>query len=1507
MPSEVVPSSVPAKIERATDAFIGARLAQWLVQASPGQINTLRDRFKAHRDSEQRLREATVDLLSVQHFAEQQFDALLTERLAPGVNVKHLEWLEITPEFGRYLGSGWPYVVPRYTRKPGLLTLMQNFHEGASFYEGSGLVMPGTNRVVSGDTTTLVRACRERDIGALYQGLLTRTFTPATEALLSDNKRAGLRLAVEVATLQGLLDAHEQLALRAVANGSDDLLTTYLQASPALLTILGQTVADAVVLRLRDNQGQGAGVILYLPSDPQRALRKFSSWEVMASELLDDLKRPEYRSYFSQLIGLGERPAWLGTLALRLKDSSPDLQLQAHEVASDIFTRLVAVQVSHAKENARLLLVPTADADRAAARARLEAWKSVGMSLANLAGLFIPVVGELLLGQFVVQTLSQVYEGAVDWHRGHQHEALEHMLGVAESLAVAAAVAGGASIVAKGFARSAFVDALEPVQTAASQQRLWAPDLRQYASEPEDATLQADGLYGQGPRRWIKVGGHFHEVHRPDPLGPWRLRHPRGDDAFGPVLCSNGERGWWLRGERPLEWNDSARLLDTLWPHQPALQAARAEQIMQVAGIDQDELRGLLVEQRPVPVNLRYTVRRFAADQRIDAFFAGLHDTALITDDLERTTTASGDRQILDWCLARPAVQGLRGPALQQALIDDEPMFRGELLEHLTSVASSDEPLFVLLKRDFQGLPDDYVLNVVERADAVQLAVARVEARVPLPLAQQARTLLQMARLNRALEGLYLSSSNSDETGELVLSLLGRVPNWPSAVSIELRQGSDSGRLITRTDPQGDPRTLTTLVLKHGRYRLYDNRGVELEVLVEEPAGLFEAIVALLSPQQLQRMGISTEGAAAQLRLKVLEQVPAHRTRLLQVMGWRAQQPWFNPGQRLPDGRVGYLLSGRGQGPANARETLRTRVRSLYPGFSDTQVEDYLNLLLRRPGEAFDILLEQEENYVRLDRSLNRWEQAHTQPATRSACAQVAARLRQAWRLQGERVVNAQGAIEGMRLDLSGLPVQDLPAVPHDTDFGHVTVLVMANMRLEQVPADFLRAFSGLRRLNLVSNRLTQVPEGIAYLTELRTVRLSHNQIRMSHAGFARLTGLPRLVDLDLSYNPLDRLQLRFNHLPLLASLSLRHCRLSEWPGGLELLANLQSCDLRDNQLTDIPQDILRMPLYYRQALLVQRNPIPAQALVNLHMLEVHSMQHEGVGEGSLGGDYADARRVWLDRMPDTQQDVLAQRWDTLVALPHSSAVFDVLRELPRTADFRSGQAYMTDHVWTLLHTLESDSELRDQVFTVASQPLTCEDSVIDRFAALQVQVRVAVAEREGSLHERRAQFLELGRGLFRLERLEQYAREDIRARALQERGVDEIEVSLFYRVHLADQLELPFQPRSMRFGDVARVSPAQLQDARRAVLAAQTPQALAESLAARLFWQRYLRERHAALFGEVELSFDQRGTALDEQEETLTSEQYVQRWDALRVERQAAMNALSVRLTLEVLAEEQG
>lgn len=1479
MPQTPDTPTAQQRLASAQTAFIAKHLPPWLKQASPEQIKRLRASFRSHRESQERLRKVTLDLIPLQSFGQKQMTSLLID----GLVFEGLEWVEIRRKFTPPMSIGLPEDEVITLRQPALLRLMQNFQENASFYTGTGLVRKGEGDALVADTDALIANCRKLDAGKAYQELLTKVFTPAAQKELAADKRDGLALTIEIAALKGEIDIDEQVALREVAGTAT--AGKVLHGYPGLLKMLGCPVADALVVQLRDAQGEDKGVVLYLPSDPARALRRYASWGALSAALVKDLKQAPYRQYFSQLIRIDERVGFLEKLALRLRDEQPDLELDGKAHQGDIWANLVVQQVERVQADARVLLVPSADADHAASEARLNTWEAVGLGVLNLAGLFIPVVGELLLGQLVVQTLSEVYEGAADWYHGHQHEALEHMLDVAETVVATAVVAGGATLIA----RSDFIKGLEPVNVDDDNARLWNADMSAYASTPEGAELQPDGLFKRGERQWIRAQGAYYEVHRPDPEGPWRVRHPQREGAFGPTVVSNGERSWRLRVARPLEWQDSAQMLETLWPQEPPLTAEQANQILQVAGVDTDELRGVLVENRHVPFNLRDTLRRFEADKRIDGFFQRLQtDTLVSTDDA-----------LLNYCKRQPGLSGIAPEELNQRLLQDQASVGEQLLEQMTDEPLSDPELGSLVLRDFPGLPRAYVDAALTDTTARQRSLALIESRLPLKVSTNARALLQRARLSRAMEGLYLSNAYRDETAELVVAMLRRLPGWPKEVNLEVRHGSDSGRLITVLDPQGAQADRTILVREQGRFNLYYANGHRRPEDPDDPAGICQAIVAMLTPQQLGKLGLADEDPAGQLRVKLQGQVPATSTGQLRLLGWTPSPSWFNPGQRMADGRVGYPLSGRSPGRPPAATTLRTRIRALYWGFTDDQVEEFLARLQQNPNTMFDTLLDHERNYARLDRALIHWQNAEEDDSLRFLRRQLAQRLRRCWRLQGEQIFDASGQAAGMRLDLSGLAVRSLPVIPWETDFSHVTGLVLSGMQLEGVATDFLRSFSELRQLNLNNNRLQELPLGIAYLTELRELRLGRNSLRLGQQATEVLTSLPNVRLLNLSYNPLTRLSLRFHHLPRLCELHLRSCQLTSWPRGLELCGLLELADLRNNAIASVPAEILQMPAAYRRAYIVDGNPLPGSDQLRLMAPDpLHA--HEGAAQ-SYPADQARSRSQWVESSDQALQAARAQQWGTLSNSAGSSSFFELLGRLEHTSDFNAEHAYLHEQVWQLLGAMEADSDLRTRVFARASVPPTCDDSVIDLFSELQVEMLVAQAG-QGDEQQREGALVTLGRRLFRLDRLNQYARQDIANRLAEQRPTDEIEVSLFYRVELAAALDLPSQPRTMIFRREARVNAAQIDEARATVTAAERTDALRQSLSQRDFWRGYLQAEHEQAFAEISHAFDERGTELDARIDDMSSAEYEQAWSTLKAEREAEIQTLMLTLTQEAL-----
>ncbi|QVM89708.1 hypothetical protein JYG34_16970 [Pseudomonas entomophila] len=1480
--------------EAMTDTFIARQLPGWLRAAAPSRIRVLAGCFKAHAASGQALATLSDQLVSAQGFAVRQFGPLLGALIPDCPPLASLEWLEVRRRFSAPHGIGLPTDKIDYVRFPALLRLMQGFSSDATFYTGSGLTAVAGTQLLHADVDRLVADVRALDAGGQYQAYLARLFTPQAEALLASHQRTGFALACELGLLNGLIGADEQVALSELLGPEHKAAQDHLQAYAGELRILGCTVANGLKIQLRGPSGDERGVVLYLPSLPTAPLQRFDSLAQMNAYLVGELFKADVHRHFRELVSLADRPRFIDTLDLRLKDDEPDLELEGAVADVDVFTALARAQVQRYKGDGQLMLVPNAQADHRAAEQRLNRWQQVGWGLLGLAGLAVPTVGVVLFGKMVLDTLGEVYEGVVDWSEAHQHEAMAHMLNVAETVAVTAATVVGIGAVARSFQGSAFVDELQPVTVQGRGARLWNDDLRVYESTPDRPQLQDNGLYAVGERRWMRIGEHYYEVYRPAQNLAWRLRHPRGEGAFEPLVEHNGERFWRLRLEHPLEWNDSREMLARLWPHDPPLTAEQAEWILKVAGVEKDELRGVLVENRPAPVNLRDTLRRFDADARLSALFQGLRLPGAVLEDVE----------VLQWCRSRADMQGLDEAAIGERLVEQQARLQGALLDHLSSTVAPDDGLLALVQRDFPGLASVYAQELLRDVEPEVRAQALLEARLPYSLGQKARALLGLSRVNRAIEGLYLRTAYAQGTGELVLALLGRLPGWPSALNLELREGSENGPLLAVLDPQGPSSTRIVLFARDGQYRLYDTRGLEREEEVAEPGGIFQALAALLSETDRAALQFDDGDLAEQLRSALQALLPARRSGVLARLGWRASTPWFNPGRRLPDGRVGYPLGGQVSRSSNS--TLRSRVRALYPGFSDDEVEWYVQRLQRDHAWPIGALLEQEHNYGQLDEALQQWVSQGSEAQVRVRRAQFAQRLRGIWRYEGEVANGGQRQVDGMRLDVSGWRIGRLPNLPAEVDFSHVTELVMVNMELTEVRGNFLRCFESLRVLNLNHNQLVALPPGVTHLENLRTLLLTSNRIRMTEVDQSILATLSGLRTLNLDFNPISRINMRFDQVPQLSELSMHRCGLLEMPTGIEYCGLLNMADLSRNSIQSVPESVARMPWSFRRRLNLIGNPLGRQSMERLYRVDAHeTVRVEDAGQVGEGNQGAMAMARWLAISGEDEQSH-ALLWRRLEALPGSRGLFQLLDDVTEIPDFRRAPDYMSAQLWPLLEAIGEDEVLREEIFLHADEVRGCHDSHAERFSRLQIHLLTARARRLGTQGMDGERLLTLGRQLFRLDRLDEHAAQDA---AQRERGrlagapeIDVLEVVLGYRSALAAALDLPHQPRYLRFDGLADITQAREQAALAVVRAAEATDALARSISRRDFWRAYLEQRHSAAFAAVAENYASQGTALDEQVDVLTSDDYSQRWNALRSEREAAEDALALRLTQDAL-----
>ena len=115
---------------------------------------------------------------------------------------------------------------------------------------------------------------------------------------------------------------------------------------------------------------------------------------------------------------------------------------------------------------------------------------------------------------------------------------------------------------------------------------------------------------------------------------------------------------------------------------------------------------------------------------------------------------------------------------------------------------------------------------------------------------------------------------------------------------------------------------------------------------------------------------------------------------------------------------------------------------------------------------------------------------------------------------------------------------------------------------------------SGGRSLELKGMELTEVPESLCDLVELRSLDLSNNQLTSLPEW---LVQLKQLHSLDLHNNKVTALPQGLSRLTHLESLSLRRCGLTSLPEDFQELEQLRTLDLGNSNLGYFPDGIRRM------------------------------------------------------------------------------------------------------------------------------------------------------------------------------------------------------------------------------------------------------------------------------------------------------------------------------------------
>lgn len=1001
--------------------------AAWFANAAPDLREAVLASQATLRLAEQTLARSLKGLQQIDTFAE----PLLRERLARDHGLTGpLDDYQLL-----HVQRTWHWQGARYLNsheRQGLLqAALQNFADDVAFDAPSALarrdaieVMPitvHTSVFVSPDLPgapldlsseryqvtplpltpeAFAETCRQLDLGARYQAHLRAVFEPA-------EGRARLRahsLAVHRARLQVASDlAYLRHHLNGAAHDEVAGWLTGERTSAWSIRLFGIPLHEALLLHTN-----AVGLVLYLPGSPVALWRVGDVARLghVLDEVLGDAgQRAAFKAYVPRM-----RQAEF--MRILTQNVGTGLPAQPLPLDGDPFDWLHDDHLRRLHEEARVIAVPTADADEAARRRRLTELEQQGLDVLALAGFFIPAVGTCLLAVTAWQLLDEVYEGYEAWRIGDRDQALRHCQAVGLNLLLMAGlhVAGRAL---PALFNSPLMESLDEVQRADGSLRLRLPTLDGYASDvvlPDTLPPDAQGLYRLGARVFVHLEGHVYEQRWDARLGQWRVIKPGAPEAYRPVMHHDGQGTWWAAHERPLTWSP-LRLARRLGASRTDIDETELHLASQCTGVGQARLRQVYLRGEPAPALFLDTLERLAAERQAQARWA-VTPQAPWSTLFDEAYLPAGAADVADarLCQAYPRLS---------------------------------RPLANRLSRR---------LSAAERKAWVE------DGALPVFLLDTVRELNEALPLTRAFEGLYRPRLASPYSEQLILACLERSPRWPEHLRLELREASPEGPTVFGAGRTQATEVRVVLRLPGG----YEPWQGERPAPGPLHADLCQAVLEALTPAQREALGWRDAEA---LRDAIAQRAASSRGALSRRLG--------RPSGERPRAR-GPLRGGTPTDYPTAsplRTSLRERYRRLYPRDSDQAFEQQLRDWQRtlRTPEVELRHLERRLETLRAD--LTQWagNLPRRQRATR-ALINAWHRDLDAHLADGHSVTSL--SLRGLELedaDLASLSLPDDFAHIRQLDLGR-------NRALTRVPDALLARFSRLYALRLEGCRLDHLP-----------------------------------------------------------------------------------------------------------------------------------------------------------------------------------------------------------------------------------------------------------------------------------------------------------------------------------------------------------------------------------------------------------------------------------------------
>lgn len=789
-----------------------------------------------------------------------------------------------------------------------------------------------------------------------------------------------------------------------------------------------------------------------------------------------------------------------------------------------------------------------------------------------------------------------------------------------------------------------------------------------------------------------------------------------------------------------------------------------------------------------------------------------------------------------------------------------------------TSPPMPDSPAARQLLKRFPTLPGPVVDELLASATQAEFEVLDKQIRVPVRIAEEATIYAQELRLTRAFEGLYLEYLNNADTQKLLLHSLADMPGWSKDVRIEVRDGEFSSPLLDHVGAADAP--IRKVLVKEGsQYQTYDANNLNLHGLDD----LYASVMHALPDAQRRALGFPHPAQGPALKAALAQRPPMSRDALREVLRIPRGQD-TSPMQRAKGRPVDSFPQ-----PATARcarspfacfrsnpRRVRSLITELYPTHTAEAVEEFLGLedLYSREGlqrlEAlkteFRTLVRDLENWKAKPPELAQVSHHHVRLVHPMDKQRVINKLIKCWQ---RRITRPRGSTEipsDVTLDIDGIHFGALPELT--ADFSHVKQLQFSNFYLQPGFNGFLRRFHGLTSLKLSSTHLLEIPSSIFDLDSLTHLNLGGNSITLSVEEAGKLSEMTQLNVLDLNNNPLGEVP-DFTHMNQLQQLNLRNTRLSTWPSGLETLQELTNLDLRENNLTALPQSYFQLPPERLRSTYVHGNPLPAATLeAVLAYREQLGLRFEA--RVHARGAEPHPADVWLDNTQHSEQRLdQLELWSAVQAEPGNRDFFRVIHDLSESPDFRFAREQLTQRVWRVIAAAAEDTSLRHEFFGGAVEHQTCIDRVQTVFSRFGYKVLLhEIGLLQGVAKE--TELLKLIKGRTRLLQLDDIAqtqidlqtsayntaREEARLSPGQiaELKPDPLEVQLIYQVDLGDRLELPWQPAHMKFRNLAKITPAQIEEAFNLVINQEKiPGYLPKKMLEEEPWVDYLTEHYGA------------------------------------------------------------